>query len=220
MNCGLVLCQLQHPALPCPSCRSSLFLQPSTRTSVRARLSAELEAVLKAEEAARETERAESQQRAIEAAGGGAFPVLQPSSVSALSPLASQPHKVLSLNSKTRKVTLSTASRTNTPPASSGPSAAELAADEEELEDVVSREERKSSVPPPRAITEHAQRKGTERRWEPLRGNGAVYVPPPRKPTGDNENVHSGSGRKRKNGKNKASEVSTTTAASVENVCS
>lgn len=179
--------------------------------------------MLKAEEAAREKERAEELQREIEAAGGGAFPVLQPSSVSTPSPLTSKPHKVLSLNSKTKKVTLSMASRTNPPPASSGPSAAELAADEEELEDVVSREERKSSVPPPRAITEHAQRKGTIRIWEPLRGNGAVYVPPPQKPTGDNENVHSGSGpsgQKRKNSKNKASKVSTTTTASVKNVCS
>jgi hypothetical protein len=188
---------------------------------VLAKVKAELEVVLKAEAEAREKARAEQLEREIEAAGGGAFPVLQLSGGSAQAHLTStQPHKVLSLNSKTKTVTLSTISRTTTP-VPSRPSAVELAAEEEDLEDVVSREERKTRVPPPKVIPEHAQRKGTERRWEPLRGIGAIYVPPPRMPKEGNENSPPGSGKKRRQGKGKASGAAgapNVAAASVENI--
>ena len=182
------------------------------------KLRSELEAILKAEEETREKERAAQLQREIEAAGGGAFPVLPPSSSPALANSTPQSRKVLSLNSKTKKVTLSTISRTSASPAHSGPSAAELAAEEEELEDVVSREERTTRVPPPSAVTEHAQRKGAERRWEPVRGGGAVYVPAPQEPTAGNENVSSGSGKKSRKGKGKKTQAPNTAALPVENV--
>ena len=195
-----------------------MYLQPSSRPSALARLNAELKALLKREEEAREKERVEQLQREVEAAGGGAFPVLQPSGGSPHAHLTStQPHKVLSLNSTTKTVTLSTISRKTTP-VPPRPSAAEVAAEEEEFEDVVSRAERQTRVPPPKAIPEHAQRKGTERRWEPLQGNGAIYVQPPRMPTEDNEGSLPGSSKKRRKGKGKTSEAPNVTAESVENV--
>ncbi|KAF8317079.1 hypothetical protein DL93DRAFT_583917 [Clavulina sp. PMI_390] len=206
-HCGLVLCELQHPALPCPSCRSSLFLQPAARPAVIAKITSDLQAVLKSEADARERELAEQRDREIAAAGGGAFPVLQASAGSGASHQPSQPHKVLSLNSKTKKVMVSTTvTRTVTPPPS-GPSAAERAVEEAELEDVVPLQTRQTRVGPPKVMTEHAERAGTERRWEPVRGGGAMYVQPPGQPK---SGAASGGGKGRKRGKdNKDSQATT-----------
>lgn len=189
-------------------------MQPAARPSLLAKISSEVESVLKAEAEAREREREEQLQRALEAAGGGAFPVLQPTPHSHTSSQTAQPHKVLSLNSKTKKVIVSTTvSRTNTPPLPVGPSAAEILAEEQELEDVVLPEIRKTRVLPPKVTLVHDERRGTERRWEPVRGGGAVYVQPPSASKNDKRSDASGEKKKRR-GKGQAGGALTGATAS------
>lgn len=170
-----------------------------------AKINSELETVLKTEADARDRAREEQLQRALESAGGGAFPVLPGSAHPTHPNQAAQPHKVLSLNAKTKKVLVSTTiSRPITPPAPS-PSAAALAAEEQELEDVISPEIRKTRVVRPTDIPEHGVKVGTERRWEPVQGGGAHYVQPPslnQVPGGS-----SGGGRKKHRAKNKTVEA-------------
>lgn len=196
MNCGLVLCSLQHPVLPCPSCRLSLLSQPSTQFALAAKLYVELDKVLQQEAEARESERLENLQRELEAAGGGAFPVLHPSAQSNHE-ARNEPRKVLSLNTKTKKATITTFSRATIP--QSAAEAASTVNDEDDLADVISHAERKTRVPPPKVAPDHAERTGTERRWEPLKGGGAMYVQPPRVvQVGDS---NSGTSSRRKKGK-------------------
>lgn len=180
--------------------------------------------MLQAEADARDREREEQLQRAIEAAGGGAFPVLNAhpsnSNLNIHTPqptIPAQPRKVLSLNSKTKKATLSTISRAPTPqPTAAGPSATELAAEEAELEDVVDTEERKTRVPPPKTIPEHASSKGSnERRWENLRGGGAIYVQPPKAVRGTDATGGEASGSRTRRRKDKANANAKAAAANV-----
>lgn len=74
-HCGLVLCHLQSPHQPCPSCGHAL-LTPLGRQRVIDRLRREIVAVEAREEHERLVREQEEQLRAIEASGGGAFPTL------------------------------------------------------------------------------------------------------------------------------------------------
>lgn len=203
MNCGLVLCSLQHPALPCPSCRSSLLSQSSTRTALSARLKGELESVQQHETQVKEQERLDKLQREIEAAGGGSFPILHQSAPSS-QPSRNEPRKVLSLNTKTKKAVISTFSRAPTPAASADAPRTE---GDEDVDDVVSRSERKTRVPPPKVIPDHEERNNTARRWEPLKGGGAMYVQPPRIVQDGDTSAGTSSRRKKGKGGKKASEA-------------
>ncbi|KZV63001.1 hypothetical protein PENSPDRAFT_678144 [Peniophora sp. CONT] len=162
-TCGLILCTLQEPYAPCPHCSSSL-LSPIQRDSMVAQVQAELEAQLDSEE--RDRIRAEEAMRAAQ----GAFPTLggapPPANVAAPSPAA---HVVLSLNSKTKKTTVSTyhSPAPSPPTVSRAPSAPPPPPDDR--------------VPPPSLDTVAHFRNGRQpaTAWTDLIGGDApVYIPP------------------------------------------
>lgn len=163
-TCGLILCALQLPYTPCPHCNSSL-LSPIQRDSMVAQVQAELEAQLESEE--RERIRIEEAMRTAQ----GAFPTLggaPPPTVAVPTPSA---HVVLSLNSKTKRTTVSTYhSPAPSPPAvSRAPSAPPPPPDDR--------------VAPP-SIDTVAHFRGARQpatAWTDLiGGNAPVYVPPVR----------------------------------------
>ncbi|KAI0825596.1 hypothetical protein BC629DRAFT_1448657 [Irpex lacteus] len=117
-HCGLILCTLNLPHCACPSCKSAL-LTPPARLSLLHTLEQSIADTLAREERQRE-EAAEEVRRAA-----GAFPTLAAANVNATgggSTLdahpVNQPHKVLSLNSKTRKVTVASYTQRALPPTS------------------------------------------------------------------------------------------------------
>lgn len=120
MQCGLPLCMLNLPQHACPSCGAPLHSAPALH-ALLAQVLDELDTVLQREEEARR--RAEEERKRVE----GSFPTL--SAAAAAHPLGGpqpqpqpQAHKVLSLNAKTKRVTV--ASYTKKPketPPSSGP---------------------------------------------------------------------------------------------------
>lgn len=117
-GCGLILCKLNPPHCACPHC-GEVLLDSIQRPVLVAQLKEELRKQISKEE--------EQRQRAIEEAqkAAGAFPML-PSSVTnrqytkVASAAPPQSHKVMSLNSATKKVTVS--SYTTTPVSSRPPS--------------------------------------------------------------------------------------------------
>ena len=171
-HCGLILCVRHYPNLPCPYCHSPV-LSPSASTALVAKLQGELSVIRQKEEDAREEANQERLQRELEAAGGGSFPALA-STTSVHTPLAPTTRKVLSLNSKTKKVTVSSFSPTPRP--ASTHSASQSKAEDDEFAGGGLH----PSVPCPPDQPPFAIRKGTERRWENLRGGGPLYVQPPR----------------------------------------
>ncbi|KAG8722724.1 hypothetical protein FRC08_012603 [Ceratobasidium sp. 394] len=114
--CGIILCSLHNPALLCPSCSSPL-LPPATRNAVLDQLQRELAAQLSLEAEKRAEELRLAEQAEAHRSGGGQFPTLtgQPDSRPLQVPT---PRKVLSLNSTTKKATLSTFIAVPSPPVS------------------------------------------------------------------------------------------------------
>lgn len=74
-NCGLILCGLQLPHLPCPSCQRPL-LNPVSRERVKRKLQDEINDVLAKEQAERDRIEEERRQLLIAQSGGGSFPTL------------------------------------------------------------------------------------------------------------------------------------------------
>lgn len=74
-SCGLVLCGLQLPHLPCPSCQRPL-LNPVSRERVKRKLQDEINDVLAKEQAERDKVEEERRQLLIAQSGGGIFPTL------------------------------------------------------------------------------------------------------------------------------------------------
>jgi hypothetical protein len=115
--CGLILCALNLPHHACPHCRTSL-LTTSARLSLLHTLEQSIEETLTKEEKERE--------RAIEEArrAAGAFPTLADAAAGATHALdlhpVNQPHKVLSLDSKTKKVTVASYTQRAPSPATKG----------------------------------------------------------------------------------------------------
>jgi len=109
-SCGLIFCSINSPHFLCPHCSQSL-LSSLTRDSLLARIEQELSDTLLKEERDREHLIEEARRAA------GAFPTLQ-GSAPPFNPLGlpsgldshpiNQSHKVLSLNSKTKKIKVST----------------------------------------------------------------------------------------------------------------
>ena len=156
-----------------------------------ARLESELASTLAREAEARERAAEEAQK------ASGAFPLLSAAIVSP-SPtpppiVAPQAHKVLSLNSKTKKITISSYSPSSSRPASRGLS-------EKEVEDEPVRIPRPSGVD----VDYVKRRVGAERPWEDLRGAGATYIPPARVDGGTQEKSEGTKGSRRRRGKGKA----------------
>ena len=136
-GCGLILCKLNPPYCACPHC-GEILLDIIQRPVLVAQLQEELRRQISKEE--------EQRQRAIAEAhkAAGAFPML-PNSVpsrqytKAASAAPPQSHKVMSLNSATKKVTVS--SYTTTPVSSRPPSPS--------LEEVALALKEPPRVPPP-----------------------------------------------------------------------
>jgi hypothetical protein len=147
---------LNAPHHSCPHCSSPLLTQVA-REVLAKRLAVELSDLLTRE--AEERERIASEARKAE----GAFPPLD--SRIGLPDQSVQNHKVLSLNSKTKKVTVSTYS--STPRAFSHPSRPHSP---QEVEPV--------RVPPPPSVVVHAKSKiDTVHSWANLSGRCYRYIP-------------------------------------------
>jgi len=166
-NCGLILCEINQPNYACPHCLASL-IPGNQRESLISRLQAQLDETIAKEIAARE--------RAIEAARqqAGAFPTLSGAAPSATlaapRPQVPQTRKVLSLDSKTKKVLVS--SYTSTPASSRPASRSETEIEEERAAAVV-------RVPPPSAEVVFAKsRVDPIRPWANLRDGSPMYVAP------------------------------------------
>jgi Putative zinc finger motif, C2HC5-type len=188
-SCGFILCVVNLPHFACPSCSQAL-LTPSDRTGLIARFESELASTLAREAEARKQAEKEAQKAA------GAFPVLSVSGMaSSLTPppiAVPEAHKVLSLNSKTKKVIVSSYLPGSSRPASRGLYEAEA---EDEVVHVLR---------PSGADVVYA--KGfvsKERPWENLRGEGATYVPPARVDSGPQEKTEGGQGSRKRRGKGK-----------------
>ncbi|KAF5383821.1 hypothetical protein D9615_003833 [Tricholomella constricta] len=178
--CGLPLCNLAAPAHPCPSCSESL-LTPARRTALITRIDTEIADILLKEQQARE--RAEQERRAAV----GAFPTLssapshsqtqsQSQSPSPNPNPTQQPktHKVLSLNSKTKRAVLTTTTTTPRTSASSTPAASRPASPQPTREPRPGVDSGKGKA---KADAVHVS---PRRPYENLAGGGAVYVPPSR----------------------------------------
>ncbi|KAF7296926.1 zf-C2HC5 domain-containing protein [Mycena indigotica] len=168
-TCGLVLCTVNAPQHACPSCGSSLLTE-TQRTTLITRLEAELADTLAKEERTR-LQAAEEARRAV-----GAFPTL---SGAPPAPIPSQPppqtRTVLSLNPKTKRVTVSAFTKvpvgsTASTPGSSAPSSRPVSP---ELDPP------RVTAPPPTVAFVAGARIDPSRPYADLSGNGAVYIPPP-----------------------------------------
>lgn len=125
-GCGLILCAINLPHYACPHC-SAVLLSDIARSSLSVRFDEEISKQVAKEE--EEKLRIVQQARDAE----GAFPVLPGSATPPVlsntpSRPAGQTHKILSLNSKTKKYTVS--SYTNTPVSSRPASRAESEVEE------------------------------------------------------------------------------------------
>ena len=191
-NCGLILCELQQPHFACPHCVSPL-LTPEARRTLEARLDAQIDETLEHEE--------EERQRAIEQAraAAGAFPTLAASASGVPPSTASdaltahptnQTHKVLSLNSKTKKITVASYH--------SSPVASRSASRESNRKDEV-KPDTKRVPPPPTEVPFAKERRDHGKSWANLKGGVVTYVPPPQSGAGGS----SGEPKKRGKGKGK-----------------
>ncbi|KAJ7159792.1 hypothetical protein C8R46DRAFT_851262, partial [Mycena filopes] len=165
-NCGLVLCEINLPHYACPHCITPL-LTPTQRDALLARLEDQIAETLTKEALLRERA-AEDARRAV-----GAFPTLgnlTPSSSGRSTPVppaAPQTRTVMSLNSKTKKVTVS--SFTSTPVQSRPASRAESIEDEPV----------RVGGPPAEVPFAAAAKLNPLRPWMDLSGGGAVYIAAP-----------------------------------------
>ncbi|KAH8107386.1 hypothetical protein DFH11DRAFT_1192993 [Phellopilus nigrolimitatus] len=189
-HCGLVLCALNPPHLACPHCATPL-LSPSAHTALLESLGSELAAVLAREE----TDAQRKGEEAREAAG--AFPQLLPGDArgggpklaSPTAPKANQAHRVLSLNAKTKRVTVAS----YTPPRPPAPTTSSNSGAGGE-DSMTADDPPPVRVPPPACAVLHARdRPNATRPWADVRGDGFVrtltYV---REPRIDREEVKEG----------------------------
>ncbi|EJF60567.1 hypothetical protein DICSQDRAFT_155699 [Dichomitus squalens LYAD-421 SS1] len=169
-TCGLILCELNLPNFACPHCGESTLL-PAARNALIATLDAQISEAIAKEEEGRA--RAIQEARAAE----GAFPTLSAASRastpgsgsdSQASHPVNQTHKVLSLNSKTRKIKV----ESYTPPAISRAASAERVKQAEP-------EHKRVPAPPAEVVISRTQ-PDPQRPWTNTRGLNVTYVPPSR----------------------------------------
>ncbi|KZT07367.1 uncharacterized protein LAESUDRAFT_724817 [Laetiporus sulphureus 93-53] len=188
-HCGLILCALHHPSYACPSCAAPL-LTPPARAALLRTIDTQIADTL-AHEAA---ERARALEEARTAAG--AFPALSAltTKIAASDALVAHPvnqsHKVLSLNAKTKRVTV--ASYPSTPAISRSAS--------RERQKGKEKEEQETRVPPPPKEVPHVSSDALDplRPWANLRGGCVTYVPLPK---ASESGASKGSSRRRGRGK-------------------
>lgn len=173
-RCGLVLCVLNQPYLACPHCQSAL-LSDTAKNALIEKLQVELtETIIREEE---DAERARNEAKRAE----GAFPLLgmnaQTGPVPSATPAPAQKqpqrqpqqqtHKVLSLNSKTKKVTVASYVPLPVPLQSSNSGRS----DDGRVD-----EPKPVRVPPPLLTNVEL---GPARTWAELRGRRLTYQPDP-----------------------------------------
>lgn len=185
-TCGLILCNINQPQFTCPHCLSHLTAG-NIRESLVIRLQSQLDETTAKEVAARE--------RAIEEAKrqAGAFPTLSGAPPTG-KPIVPQPqtHKVLSFDSKTKKVLVSSYTST---PVSSRP-ASRSGTEDGELPIV--------RVPPPPAEVIYVHSAiDPARPWANLRTESPKYVALPAQTEGPSSNRKG----RRKKGKGKDKET-------------
>ncbi|KAJ7911639.1 hypothetical protein B0H13DRAFT_1581078, partial [Mycena leptocephala] len=158
-TCGLTLCQINLPQYSCPHCFAEL-LTGTQRDALIARLEEQLAETLTKEALLRERAAEEARRAA------GAFPTLR-NAVPACtpSPAAPQTRTVMSLNSKTKKVTVSSFS---TP----SPSPSRPASRAESIEEPL-----KVGKPPAQVPFVAVAKQDLLRPWRDLMGGGAEYIP-------------------------------------------
>ncbi|KAL5508754.1 hypothetical protein ACEPAG_4733 [Sanghuangporus baumii] len=156
-RCGLILCSLNAPCYACPHCSSSL-LSSAGKKILLERLRNDLAEVIAREEEEAGRAREEARQAA------GAFPSLNSNNTSQLQQVQQvQTHKVLSLNSKTKRVTVASYSPAPTPAKTSTRS------------ETKERDPSPERVPPPPHERMLAQQPpAAERPWQDVRGDGFI----------------------------------------------
>lgn len=155
VHCGLVLCFLNLPHFCCPHCLSAL-LSEAQRSSLKTGIEIEISQVLTKEQKARDAALERARQEA------DAFPTLvSQSSGSASRQPVRQAHVVLSIDSKTKKATISTSKPSSQSTSRTGSDA------EDDLH---------VRVPPPTA-TLYTAKRDPDRPWLDLSGNGVKYIP-------------------------------------------
>ncbi|KAF8600469.1 hypothetical protein BDV93DRAFT_559282 [Ceratobasidium sp. AG-I] len=189
IHCGIILCSLHNPALPCPSCSSPL-LPPATRNALLTQLQEELAVQLSKEAEKRAEEMRKIREAELARSGGGHFPTLngQPDN----KPVQAAPRKVLSLNSTTKKATLSTFIAVPTPPASNPASG--------RASPVEDRVPAPGQMPAFVELDPELKLLLRQRPWVDLKDPTPMYIPEPleAQPAGDQQ---SGGGRGRGRGK-------------------
>lgn len=171
-QCGLILCLINTPFYACPHCETSLLTSDSRETLI-SRVENEISETLSQEEQERQRAAEEARQTA------GAFPTLsgappRPSDQllggSLQSHPVNQPHKVLSLNTKTKRVVVSSY---RTRP-QSNISVAKNVGVEEPAEQPVLR-----VPPPPPEVPIFSKGYSPDRPWARLDGESALYTQDP-----------------------------------------
>ncbi|WWD01498.1 hypothetical protein V866_008442 [Kwoniella sp. B9012] len=121
-SCGLTLCNLQQPYLPCPSCSSPLST-PAQTSRLILRLESEIEQQLSKEEIERQQMEKERLERLAVQAGGGSFPSLPGQTPSqSIVTTNNQGRKVISIGSKVKgKSKITTTTYIPKPPTPSTP---------------------------------------------------------------------------------------------------
>ncbi|KAA1475571.1 hypothetical protein DENSPDRAFT_883663 [Dentipellis sp. KUC8613] len=182
-RCGLVLCALQRPHAPCPACGAPL-LTPPARAALLAQLQAELDDTLAREERAR--------LRALEdaRAAAGAFPTLGQAGAGGAGGDAGglrgaeQTHRVLSLDAKTKRVTVASYAPGTPLKRDAGGSGSGSGRGGGDGDGDGFGDEGEERVPRPPSEVPHAKGpRETWQRWADLRGPPVAYVDPP-KPRG------------------------------------
>ncbi|KAJ6534819.1 hypothetical protein B0H19DRAFT_1184270 [Mycena capillaripes] len=185
-NCGLILCEVNLPQYACPHCAAKL-LTATQRDALVAQLEVQIAETLTKEVLLRERA-AEEARRAV-----GAFPTLgNPTSTRHFPPTAPQTRTVMSLNSKTKKVTVSSFSTPS--PSPSRPASRAESVEEEPI---------RVGMPPTEVPFAAAAKLDPLRPWKDLSGGGATYIPAPNL---DGEDDGKGAGKRRRRNKGKAKE--------------
>ncbi|KAI0666840.1 hypothetical protein C8Q78DRAFT_1072192 [Trametes maxima] len=170
--CGLILCELNLPHYACPHCAGPL-LNPAARETLLDALESKVTETLAKEE--------EDRQRALQEAQNaeGAFPTLSAAGSRSGTPgpgpgvdahPVNQTHKVLSLDSKTRRVKVAS----YTPPSLSRAASSDKVNKEPPPEP-----EHKRVLAPPKEVV-CAAAPSIQRPWANMRGLAVTYVPPSR----------------------------------------
>ncbi|CAE6437562.1 unnamed protein product [Rhizoctonia solani] len=192
VHCGIILCSLHNPALPCPSCSGPL-LPPATRNALLTQLQEELALQIQREEEKLAEEMRAVREIELHESGGGNFPTL--TGKPEAKPAPNLPRKVLSIGSAGKKATLSTFI-TVPSPAASNPNSGRSSPVEER-------------IPPPSqtavAIEPDPEQKLLlrQRPWVDLRDPTPMYQPrQPQQPSTEQGRGEGGSrGRKRGRGR-------------------